>query len=61
MLAVFMILCWGVVWNTSQTEFIHILGEYINVCLCVFQETKTTRILNINIIVKRLTAEIILQ
>jgi len=37
------------VWNTSQAEFIHILGEYINVCLCVFQETKTTRILNINV------------
>lgn len=39
----------GVLWSTSQIEFIHILGEYINVCLCVFQETKATRILNTNI------------
>lgn len=51
----------GCVEHFTEVEFRQIWGEYINVCLYVFQETKTARVLNINIIVKRLTAEIILQ
>jgi len=45
----------------TEMELIHIWGEGINVCLPMFHKTRVATIFNINVIVKRLTGEIILQ